>query len=57
MTLRKAQKIINKVMNEGPIEAGVFISLLAKTYLDEVDITEQEFFKSLKKSIKILNEE
>lgn len=57
MTLRKAQKIISKVMNEGPSEAGIFISLLAKTYLDEVDITEQEFFKSLKKSIKILNEE
>lgn len=57
MTLRKAQKIINKVMNEGPTEAGVFISLLTKTYLDEVDVTEQEFFKSLKKSIKILNEE
>lgn len=57
MTIRKAQRLINKIMSEDPVEVGVFISLLVKTYLDEVDVSEQEFFKSLKKSIRILKEE
>lgn len=53
MKVSEANKLINKIMDESPVEAEIFISMLARAYIDEVGITKEKFFKSLKNSIDI----
>lgn len=55
MTTQEAKKLINKILKEDSIEVGIFISMLSYEYLKKTNITEKQFARSLKNSIKILN--
>ena len=55
MTTQEAKKLINKILKEDSTEAGIFISMLSYEYLKKTNITEKQFVRSLKNSIKILN--
>lgn len=57
MTTREADKIINKILNkEECTEVGIFLSIFANEYMKRYNITEKEFIRSIKNSLKILNE-
>ncbi len=57
MTVQEANKIIDKVLKEDSVEAGIFISMLSNEYIKQSNITEEQFIKSLKNSLKILKKE
>ncbi len=57
MRVKDAEKQIDKILNEGAVEAGIFISMLVDRYIKTYDITERQFNRSLKNSLKILNED
>lgn len=57
MTDKEASEMINKIIKAGSVEAGIFISLLSYYYLQNYDLTEEKFFKSLKNSINRLKED
>lgn len=55
MEVKKARKIIRKVLSEcDATEAGIFISMLSFSYMKMCGITDTEFLRSLKNSIKII---
>lgn len=49
------EQIAEIVACNSPKELGIFMSLLAFEYIKQHNITEDEFFASLKKSLDILN--
>lgn len=56
MEVKNAKKQINKILGEGAVEAGIFISMLVNEYIKKYEITESQFNRSLKNSLKILKE-
>lgn len=56
MTTREANKLIDKILKEDSIETGIFISMLSYEYMKKNNITQTQFLRSLKNSIKILKE-
>lgn len=57
MTVRKAEDMIKKIMKEDCVEVGIFISMLSNEYIKTYDISERDFLRSLKNSLKILKKE
>lgn len=57
MQVKDAEKQIEKIIKEGAIEAGVFISLLVDKYMKTYDVSKNDFDRSLNNSLKILNKE
>lgn len=56
MTTRQAKNLIDKILKENCIEIGIFISMLSYEYMKKNNITQTQFERSLKNSIKILKE-
>lgn len=57
MEVIKANETIDNILNDGAIEAGIFISLFSNEYINKFNITKEQFFKSLENSLKILEEQ
>ena len=57
MTPEQAYKIINKILKLDAKEAGIFISLLSYEFINQYEITNKEYLKSLENSLKLLQEE
>lgn len=53
MTNLYAYKLINKIIKEGNIESGVFITLLSKAYIHAFDIKRDDFINILNKTLQI----
>lgn len=57
MKQKKAIRLINKILRESSCtEVGIFISLLSNEYITFYDISQKDFLKSLKNSLKIIEE-
>lgn len=56
MTVKETNKLINKILSKGAVEAGIFISMLVHAYIYACDIEDKDFLESLKNSLKILRE-
>ncbi len=55
MKQKKADRLIKMILKEDPTEAGIFISLLSHAYINTFNMTEQEFVKHIRNSLKILD--
>ena len=56
MTDKRAEKLIKEIMDKDAQTAGIFISLLSYNYIQKYGISNKEFIKSLKNSLKIIEE-
>lgn len=54
MEIKKALQLIDNILNENSIEAGIFISLLSKKYIEKYQIDNEQFLTSLKNSLEKL---
>ena len=54
MEAKKALKLIDNILSENSIEAGIFISFLSKEYIKKYKITNEQFLTSLKNSLEKL---
>ena len=50
-----ATKIINQVIKEGSVEAGIFISILSYNFITNFGVKRADFLKSLKNSLKTID--
>ena len=57
MKAKKAIKLKNEILTKNNCtEVGIFISLLSSEYITLYDIPQKDFLKSLKNSLKIIEE-
>ena len=57
MEVKKARKLIRKIINENEApEIGIFISMLSYSFMQVCGIKQEDFIRSLKNSLKILEE-
>lgn len=55
MEVKKARKMIRKIINENEAtEIGIFISMLSFQFMQVCNLSEEDFIRSLKNSLKIL---
>jgi len=54
MEAKKALKLIDNILSENSIEAGIFISFLSKKYIEKYQIPNEKFLTSLKNSLEKL---
>ena len=54
MTLQEANRLIKKILKSDCVEAGIFISMLSYEYMEKFNVSEKNFLRSLKNSIKVL---
>lgn len=54
MKIKKANKLINRILKNDFTEIGIFISMLSYKFIEKYNIDEKDFYKHLKSSIKIL---
>ena len=56
MSDKRANALIKEILNKDSKTAGIFISLLSYNYIKMHGISNKEFIKSLKNSLKIIEE-
>lgn len=54
MEAKKALQLIDDILSENSIEAGIFISFLSKKYIEKYQIDNERFLTSLKNSLEKL---
>ena len=56
MTVKRTKELIDEILSEEMVEVGIFLSLLSHEFVKKSGLTERQFLKTLKRSLKICNE-
>ena len=56
MTVKRTKELIDEILSEEMVEIGIFLSLLSHEFVKQTGLTERQFLKTLKRSLKICNE-
>lgn len=57
ITPEQADEMINQILEHNSAEVGIFISLLAKKYIETHEVTKEQFMQSLSNSLDKLGED